>query len=301
MCMTMNYTRIDKHTDLSKEIRDGNVTAELLQSLWVDRNFSWLPLDHYSKGTSSTTISPERGGTPSLILDGKEIFYNNPERRNNLNTTAHESFRMGPQSGEFSSELLKALGYSLGRHGVLRLYERLKDKSSKDIAYILKSTPEIFKLFPHQFTSLQTIQLEKRQADFSLSIQNTGAHDLPFAPGHHTFYKVDVDKKDKIELDENMQLTNNMIKSRIDWWEAIQIPNPWTCKIWIPWIGEIQVDYDPKFKYLQLRSIKDAWFVCIEPIVDKATNWLQSAILTKPGDILNIGFSITLLSKDNVL
>jgi hypothetical protein len=99
-----------------------------------------------------------------------------------------------------------------------------------------------------------------------------------------------------------MQVTNEMKKKRLNKEETIMIPNPWSCKMYFPWMGTVEVKFDPKFGYLLLRGgDKDdnEWYLCIEPITDKASKRLQSAILTKPGDIMNIGYSVKLLSKDS--
>jgi galactose mutarotase-like enzyme len=49
---------------------------------------------------------------------------------------------------------------------------------------------------------------------------------MPFSPGHHTYYKVNPSQKNKIELDDNMQVTNEMKKKRLNKEETIMIPNP---------------------------------------------------------------------------
>jgi hypothetical protein len=49
----------------------------------------------YPKGKSSVSICHERGGTiVSLIINGIEILYNDPERRNNPQIKPRESFMM---------------------------------------------------------------------------------------------------------------------------------------------------------------------------------------------------------------
>jgi len=57
---------------------------------------------------------------------------------------------------------------------------------------------------------------------------------LPFAPGHHTYYKVPSHLKNKIEIDDNLKMTNKMKEQWINGEESIIVPNPDTSKIWIP-------------------------------------------------------------------
>jgi len=68
---------------------------------------------------------------------------------------------------------------------------------------------------------------------------------------------VDPSQKKNIELDDNMQVTNEMKNKRINGEETIVVPNPGRSKMRIPGTGEIETYYDPKFKDIRLRSEKD--------------------------------------------
>jgi len=193
------------------------------------------------------------------------------------------------------------IGYNLKQHWFLRDVKREKQSLTTNgtISYLLKSTLETLQKFPHHFNILQMIELGDEDVNISLYVQNKGEHWLSFAPGHHTYYKVDPSQKKNIELDDNMQVTNEMKNKRINGEETIVVPNPGRSKMRIPGTGEIETYYDPKFKDIRLRSEKDKWFVCKEPVVDEAKNRLQSAIIIKQWEIMNVWISIKLLSKDN--
>ena len=299
--MTLEYIKIDKYACANYDLLSEAANWELLSSLGIDKNFSWVPLDHYQKWKSSVTISPERGGTiPSLVLGGKQIFYNDPQRRNNPSTTARESHRIWPQFANFTEEQMKEYWYKLQQHWFLRDVRREKQKEINDqIAYLFKSNPETFSKFPHTFSALETIQLHEDSADISLYTQNTGETPMRFSPGHHTYYKIDPKRRTRIEFDDNMKITNAMKAKVLAREETLVIPNPQSCEIFLPWTGNIQLIFDEKFWYVVVRWGEKDEYICVEPIVDKTAKRLQSAILTQPREIMSVWITVKLLSKDN--
>lgn len=176
---------------------------------------------------------------------------------------------------------------------------REKQKEINDqIVYLFKSNPETFSKFPHAFPVLETIQLHEDSVDISLYTQNTGDTPMRFSPGHHTYYKVDPKRRDEIEFDDTMKITSAMKKKVVAREETLMIPNPQSCEIFLPWTGDLQLIFDKKFWYVVIRWGENDEYLCIEPITDKTAKWLQSSILTQPGEIMNVWFSIKLLSKD---
>ncbi|MFA6255582.1 MAG: hypothetical protein WC606_00220 [Candidatus Absconditabacterales bacterium] len=280
------------------EKQDKQEKKELIETLIT--HIETLPLQNYTIDKSGITISSERGGSlSSLILDGVEIFYNNPERRNDRKQSLREGYRMGPQAGPFSSEQNAEHGFDLQQHGFLRDVAWKKDHVvGKEVGYQFTSDENNFKKFPYNFTATQTIELGEKGARISLNVQNTGKNVMKFAPGHHTYYKVSPDQKANIKLSKNMGVTEEMILKWISGTETIKILNPGSCQIYIPGIGLLQLNFDPKFKDLRLRSEKEKGFVCIEPVVCHPRERNESAINIKPKEAIKIGFSITLLSKD---
>ena len=309
--MAIELLEIKGWAKLLKGKTTPKVSEELLQSLWISHNFTWLPLDYYSSDNSSVVVCPQRWATiPSLILDGVEIFYNDPKRRNDSSKKIREWFRMWPQSWNFSAAQMKEYWYNLDQHWFLRdatreRWERLLERWLKtvrdEIVYLFVSNQDTFTKFPHVFTASEKIKLGTNSANISLHIRNNGNDSMRFSPGHHTYYKVAPDQKKNIELDKNIWVNDKMKSKWISGEETIIVPNPWSCKIVIPGTGELQTDFDPQFWLLQLRSEKDQWFVCIEPVINRAEKWHQSAIITKPAEIMKVWFSVTLLSKDNYM
>jgi len=274
------------------------IVNEIVETLIT--NDSELPLENYVLDKSWVIVCPDRWATlPSLVLDGVEIFYNDPERRNDLNKKIREWFWMWPQAWPFTSEQLTKYWYNLDQHWFLRDVKRKKEKIEwKEIWYNFETDENTLKQFPHPFIAYQKIELGNKWARISLNIENKWENTMKFAPWHHTYYKISPDQKENIKLSDNMWVNEEMKSKRISWTETVKISNPWSCQIFLPWTGSLQLNFDKKFKYLRLRSEKDKWFVCIEPAVCRPNEWDDKAIDINPGEIMEIWFSITLLSKD---
>jgi len=273
---------------------------EIVETLITQKNT--LPLEMYTINTSWIIVCSNRGASlSSLILDDTEIFYNDPKKRNNPSKSIREGFRMGPQAWPFSPEQNTEYGYNLKRHWFLRDSKReKKGGTGNTVWYTFETNEDTLQQFPYSFTALQEIELGNKWVHISLNIQNKWKSTMKFAPWHHTFYRVAPDQKKDIKLSENMWVNEEMKSKRISGSETIKIPNPWSCQICIPWVGLLQLSFDSKFKHLRLRSEKDTWFVCIEPVVCLPKERKDAAIDIKPEEIMKIGFTITLLTKDRV-
>lgn len=280
------------------ESQQLNTNIELIQTLITQDNS--LPLENYTLDQSWITICSSRGGTiPSLILDWVEIFYNDPVKRNDFSKSIREWFWMWPQAWPFTQEQNEQYWYNLKQHWFLRDLKRDKKEIEwNKISYEFNTNQDTLKAFPHNFTTTQEINLWKKWAYIWLIIENKSDGVIRFAPWHHTYYKVSPDQKTNIKLSDNMWVNDEMKTKRVSWQETIKIKNPWSCQVFIPWTGLLQLNFDEKFKDLRLRTEKEKWFVCIEPVVCHPNERNNSSIIITPKEQIKIWFTITLLSKD---
>lgn len=280
------------------ESQQLNTNQEIIETLITQDNS--LPLENYTLDKSWITICSSRGGTiPSLILDWVEIFYNDPAKRNDFSKSIRESFWMWPQAWPFTQQQNEQYWYNLKQHWFLRDVQReKKDIEWTKLSHKFETNEDTSKLFPHNFTTIQEINLWERWAHISLIIKNRSNETIRFAPWHHTYYKVSPEQKTNIRLSDNMWVNDEMKTKRVSWQETIKIKNPWSCQVFIPWTWRLQLNFDKKFKDLRLRSEKDKWFVCIEPVVCHPTQRENWSLQINPKEKLNIWFTITLLSKD---
>ena len=273
-------------------------SGDALYELILGKNKQELPLDKFTCGASSVIISPKRGASiPSLVLNGIEIFYDDEERRNNPDVNMREWFRMWPYANKFTPEQAKKYGYGSKQHGFLRDVEWKKWAcKGNEIVYEFESNEDTFKEFPYRFKAIQKIVLWEKSARISLNIQNIGDKEMPFAPWHHTYYRIDPDKKDAVQLSKNMPLTAQQKEQRQSLLEqTIEMPNPWSCEVDLPWTAKLQLDFDPWFGSVQLRSEKDKWFICIEPINSNPDEWAEKAKNIQPWKSMEMWFTITLI------
>lgn len=284
------------HTQLTHQ--NTQVGKKLIETLIT--HIDTLSLQKYTLDQSWITISPERGGTlSSLILDGVEIFYNNPERRNDSKQSLREGYRMWPQAWPFSPEQNIEHGFDLKQHGFLRDVAWKKSHiTGKEVGYEYVSDENSLKRFPYPFIATEIVELGEKWARIALHVQNMWENTMKFAPWHHTYYKVSPDQKANIRLSDNMWVNEDMKSKWISWTETIKILNPWSCQIFIPWIGLLQLNFDSRFKNLRLRSEPEAWFVCIEPVVCHPRERNESALNINAKEAIKIWFSITLVSKE---
>jgi hypothetical protein len=292
-----NTNSIQDEIHLLKETKN----REIIETLITQDNS--LPLENYTLDQSWITICSNRGWTiPSLILDWVEIFYNDPKIRNDFSKSIREWFWMWPQAGPFTQEQNEQYGYNLKQHWFLRDVKRdKKDIEWNKISYEFKTNKDTLKDFPHNFTTTQEINLWKKWAHIWLIIENESDEEIRFAPWHHTYYKVSPDQKTNIKLSDNMWVNDEMKLKRVSWEDTIKIKNPWSCQVFIPWTWLLQLHFDKKFKDLRLRTEKEKWFVCIEPVVCHPSERENASLNIQPNRSLEIGFTITLLAKDQTI
>lgn len=270
---------------------------------WIDAdNKPALPLDTYTFQNSSVTISPARWASiPSLVLDGVEIFYTDAKRRNNPQVAIRESFFMWPQPNEFSDEQQTKYGYQLKKHGFLRdvAWKHIASDRENEFIYEYINNEETLKQYPYPFTARLKIILGKTSARISLEVTNTGSQTMQFAPWHHTYYKVDLDKKDDIHL--SIPLTEQDKTVWLSGEDTIECPNPSSCQAYLPGTGTVQLDIDAAFGAVDLRSELDKWFACIEPVTCKIQDRETWSKAIDPGETLDMWFTVTLVSRENIL
>ena len=292
--ISLNKALVEDSIQKIKEIKN----IEIIETLVTKDNT--LPLENYTLDQSWITICSSRGGTiPSLVLDWIEIFYNDPQKRNNPNKSIRESFWMWPQAWPFTQQQNEQYWYNLKQHWFLRDVQREKqDIEWTKLSHQFKTNEDTLKSFPHNFTAIQEINLWKKWAYIWLIIENQSNETIRFAPWHHTYYKVSPNQKTNIKLSDNIWVSEDMKLKRVSWQETIKIKNPWSCQVFIPWIWLLQLNFDKKFKYLRLRTEKAKWFICIEPVVCHPSEREDSSLQIKPTEKSRIWFTITLLSKD---
>jgi len=129
----------------------------------------------------------------------------------------------------------------------LRDLKREKQIVDNTIRYRFDSNDETYKIFPYQFSVEQQITLQNSKAELSLDVINTGDKILPFAPGHHSYYRVPLSEKCNIQLSDNVTLSAEDKQIWLSGAHAVSIQNPGTMELFIPTIGRLKLSFDADF------------------------------------------------------
>lgn len=259
---------------------------------------SEIPLEKADKGDSSVEVCCERWGTiPSLRLNNFDIFYNDPELRNNPEKNIREWFYMWPVAWNLPQATQEELWFNLKQHGFLRNVKWNLIENSNWIVimeYIHNSEQKDFENFPFNFNAKQTIEIDNNSAKFWLELTNLDNKIMPFSPWHHTYYQVNPEQKLDVTLSKNIDLSEEDRVAWLKWEKTVQITNPWTIDIYIPGKPVYNVEYDSNYKTIWLRSEPGKWFICIEPVVTHANQFKESALYIELNETKQLEFTINI-------
>lgn len=288
---------------MPESLKDKEIIAKTSQWRVVEKSVEEIlasrkpvfKLETSTYENSSVSVCAERGGTiSSLILNGEEIFYNDPDLRNNITKNVREWFWMWPVAGNLSQEDQEKITSNLKQHGFLRnvVWGVIENNNGK-IVLEYENSPEksTFEQFPYHIKIKQSIEISKSRAYFNLYIQNLDSKMAPFAPWHHTYYQVNPEDKGNLEL----KWVNLSEEDRLAWIngdKTIRIKNPWSVWLNIPWKNYRHIEYGKEFGEIWLRSEKDKWFVCIEPVIAHGSEFNQKAIQIEPWETEKVSFEI---------
>ena len=139
---------------------------------------------------------------------------------------------------------------------------------------------------------MQTIEISKDQAIFTLEIDNLDDKIIPFAPWHHTYYEVMPKDKEGIEIIGLSELTEEDKIAWVSGDKTIMVKNSWKISLKIPWKPLYTIEYDDSFEDLWLWSEKGKWFVCVEPVVTHASNFTKNSLQIEPWESQRLSFTI---------
>jgi galactose mutarotase-like enzyme len=121
---------------------------------------------------------------------------------------------------------------------------------------------------------------------------------MPVAPWHHTYYRVDLERKWDVVLSENMGVSEEAKENWLLAKETVKISNPWKFQIYLPWVGTVEIKFDSRCKDVRLWTEPNKWFVCVEPVTCHPSEREISVASVNPWEKKESWFSITLLKKD---
>lgn len=165
----------------------------------MNGNVKVFKIKDSASGTTAEVI-PEFGALmTSLCVNGKEIFYTNPDFMGSGNVRAGGFPVLFPICGSLKNKKysVDAKTYDMPNHGFTRSMQWGVDgekTTEKSITMVLVSNEETKKYYPFDFVLSLTYALEGGTLIVRQEVQNNSANDMPFYSGYHPFFAA-TDKK----------------------------------------------------------------------------------------------------------
>jgi len=274
-----------RETAIFKELASEEYEREVNYN-WIDRIWDE---DNYIE------ICPARGWVISkLVLDGTEIFYNNPERMIDIQQSPRWSFAMFPQAGPLDKEWQEESWFALRQHGFMRdeaLWQPVIEENA--VRYPFTSNELTKEEFPFDFFMVMNVEISWSEATIRYEVTNNDTKPMPIAPGYHTYFAVDSEEKDNITFDfkggKELEWTSET------WNTTKKFDHPWwRMRMNVPWKWSIYMDVDSEvFNRVRLRSELGEWkdFFCLEPTVWWKNGLLNAPIMIQPWETFEFSFT----------
>ncbi|SFE83348.1 Galactose mutarotase [Paenibacillus catalpae] len=262
--------------------------------------------------SSRILVCPERGGIViGCQLHGLELFY--LDKATFEHPTAN--IRGGnpilfPICGQLENKTYTWDGksYEMANHGVARTsaWEVVGTNTDGEasITIMLRSNEETKESFPFDFELTFTYALANGELHIRQQYRNlTEAASMPFYAGFHPYFNADA-KKLAYETDATRYLDyNDMVEKpftgELDldgMVESVTLLGSVKPEITFPVSGgaRVRMTYNDIFKYLQLWSVQDKPFVCVEPwmAMTGELNRQEELVMLEAGGTLNANLTI---------
>lgn len=263
---------------------------------------------------SRVLVCPERGGIViGCQLNGLELFY--LDKATFEHPTAN--IRGGnpilfPICGQLEEQAYEWNGqsYKMANHGVARtaVWEVVSTgtEGGASITIRLQSNEETLRSYPFAFELLFTYVLQDGQLHTRQQYRNLSeAAAMPFYAGFHPYFAIDSDKKIAFKTDATRYFDyNDNVEKPFDGVidfeglvEAVCLLDAKKSEISFPVLqgARVRMTYDDIFKYMQLWSVKDRPFICVEPwmAMTSELNRQEELVMLNAGEELSANLTIS--------
>jgi galactose mutarotase-like enzyme len=221
-----------------------------------------------SCGGSTVSVRPDRGALVSrLRVDGVEVLYLD-EATLELPSGAVRGGvpLLFPFAGELPNGRLVATGTDMPRHGFGRRKAwQVTGRTASAITMRLAPDADTRRHYPFEFDVAQVVTATPRGVRIDLHVENRDAQPLPIAPGWHPYFpcpaaqklaclrqmltESDLSSLDPVACDVNLQAPD----ARMDF----DLPD----------LGRVSLTFCKALKTLEVWTLPEQDFVCIEPWV----------------------------------
>lgn len=260
-----------------------------------------VPVD-IENWTSSLVVYPNRWGIiTSLRLWRKEILY-----QGMLDSTLSDfskSVKWGipilfPNAGPLSPKEKEESWYTLPQHGFARSTPwKITESTQSSITQVL-SASDVVEMYGFQWMGTMRNQaiLSENSCEFLYRITNDGDEDLPISWWLHPYFSVPEWDKWAIRWDFEWgeQVAREVEKWSNDGTTMIDMPDDRILRVFIPGIGNLQIETSSDFQKLWIWSLPGKNFVCIEPVMGNPGNIVKNPIFVGIGSIHESSMKITI-------
>lgn len=251
---------------------------------------------------STLIINVTRGGIPiSYQCKDRELFYNDVERYQNINTPIWGGIPiLFPSVGKVEQDLYveKGAEYPMPMHGIIRnMHWELHKEFQDGASFMIRSDEESLRYFPYHFTLIFRYILNENALEIYQSVINEDDTEFAFALGLHPYFLVG--NREDVQIHMQGQLCENYLTGEKFSYPSEGLPKfegkefcyivedgsrgemrilEADCKDY-----HLQMQYSTEYPYIVLWSAGED-FICIEPWTSKpnALNTRQELVQIKP-------------------
>ncbi len=230
-----------------------------------------------SLASTKAEVVPSRGAIPTrLTVGGRDVLYMDYDTLGD----AAKSVRGGvpllfPFAGRLPDDRLilpagpgergAPAGTTMKQHGFARDRAWTVAEQREDLVRMtLGDDADTRAQFPWRFRAEHSVRLLGRGMHIELTVENLDVTPMPASPGWHPYFCCPVGQKRELTLDApGFDLTKITEDAVFDF--GLVAPPAGRVRASLPFLGQLDLEFSPRMRHLQLWSQPGKPFVCIEP------------------------------------
>lgn len=219
-------------------------------------------------GGTIVSVLPAPGALVSaMTVDGKDVLYLEPETlASPIGAVRGGIPLLFPFAGELAGGRLESTGTEMPRHGFGRRKAwRVERRTDDAIAMRLVQDAETHAQYPCSFDATHVVTATPRGARLELIVTNHGRTPMPIAPGWHPYFPCPVTGKRAClaHILGDATLRADPVACDVN----VPVPALGRVDFELPGVGRVRLTCSGNVRTLEVWTLADRPFVCIEPWV----------------------------------
>jgi galactose mutarotase-like enzyme len=248
-------------------------------------------------GATTAGVFPARGAlVSSLNVGGVDLLYLEADTLDSPTGAVRGGIPLlFPFGGELEGGRLDVTNTQMARHGFGRRKEwRVARRDESSVTMQLTQDADTRAQYPFEFDVTQSVTATPRGLAIELSVENRGRAPMPIAPGWHPYFPCLVDEKLAClrQLLPERELQTRPLECDVN----VPVPAGGRADFMLPGAGMVALTCSSNVRTLEIWTLPDRPFVCIEPWVGP-TNVINTPkrIDVAPGERVTLAMGIELL------